>query len=72
MLISPIGVLILIAAMLHFQCTNSIAEYKTCIISLKSAIDDLEVYGDSALVIFHVTEDWFVQEEKFLYYHECL
>lgn len=56
MLISPIGILILIAVSLHFQCTNNMADYEACIIGLKVAIDlgidELEVYGDSTLVIF--------------------
>lgn len=76
MLISPTGVLIPIAMRLHFQCTNNIAEYEAYIIGQKAAIDlginELEVYGDSTLVIFQATEDWFIREEKFLDYHECL
>lgn len=56
MLISPTSVLILIVTRLHFQCTNNITEYEACIIGLKAAIDlgidELEVYGDSSLVIF--------------------
>lgn len=76
MLISPTGVLIPITARLHFQFTNNIAKYEACIIGLKATIDlginELEVYGDSALVIFQVTGDWFIREEKFLDYHECL
>ncbi len=75
-LISPTSVLIPIAVRLHFLCTNNIAEYEACIIGLKAAIDlgidELEVYGDSTLVIFQATGDWFIREEKFLDYHECL
>lgn len=75
-LISPTGALISIAVRLCFPCTNNIAEYEACIIGLKVAIDlginELEVYGDSALVIFQATGDWFIRKEKFLDYHECL
>lgn len=60
-LISPTDILIPIAARLHFQCTNNIVEFEACIIGLKAAIDlgidELEVYGDSTLVIFQATGD---------------
>lgn len=60
---------------LHFLCTNNIAKYEACIISLRAAIglgiNELEVYKDSALVIFQAIGDWFIREEKFLNYHEC-
>lgn len=73
--ISPTSALIPTTARLHFLCTNNIAESEACIIGLKAAIDlgidELEFYGDSALVIFQATGDWFIQE-KFLYHYECL
>lgn len=74
-LISPIGSLILTVTRLHFLCTNNIAKYEACTIYLKAAIDldidELEVYEDSALVIFQAIGNWFIRE-KFLDYHECL
>lgn len=76
MLISPTGTLIPIVVRLHFPCANTIAKYEACIIDLKATIDlginELEVYGDSTLVIFQAIGDWFIREEKFLNYHECL
>lgn len=76
MLFSLTSALILIAARLHFLCTNNIVEYEACIIGLKVAIDlcidEIEVYRDSELIIFQATRDWFIQEEKFLDYDECL
>lgn len=61
----------------YTSCAPTIQpKYKAYIISLKVTIDlgidELEVYEDSTLVTFQATEDWFIQEEKFLDYHECL
>ena len=45
-------------ARLCFDCTNNIVEYEACILGLEAAIDlrvkHLEVFGDSALVIYQV------------------
>jgi len=75
-LISPSNVIIPITICLCYPYTNNIAEYEACIINLKAAIDlgiiELEVFGDSALVIFQATREWFIREEIFLYYHDCL
>lgn len=75
-LISLTGALIPITVRLHFPCTNNIVKYEACIIGLKVVInlgiDELEVYKDFAPIIFQVTRDWFIWEEKFLDYHECL
>lgn len=73
--ISLTGTLILIAVRLQLPCTNNIAKYEACIIGLKAAIDlgidELEVYGESTLVIFQATGDQVIRE-KFLNYLECL
>ncbi len=41
---------------LDFDCTNNMAEYEACIMGIRAAIERkikiLEVYGDSALVIY--------------------
>lgn len=75
-LISPTNAIIPIVICLYYPCTNNIAEYEACIIGLKAAIDlgitELEVFGDSVLVIFQATGEWFITEEKFLDYHDCL
>ena len=45
-------------ARLCFDCTDNVMEYEACVMSLEAAIDlkikILEVYGDSALVIYQV------------------
>lgn len=49
-------------ARLCFDCTNNIADYEACILGLEVAIDlrvkILEVFGDSALVIFQIKGEW--------------
>lgn len=75
-LISPTKAIIPIFIHLCYPCTNNIAEYEACITGLKAAINlgitKLEVFGDSALVIFQAIGEWFIREEKFLNYHDCL
>lgn len=75
-LISPTNAIIPISIRLCYPCTNNIAEYEAYITGLEAAINlgitELEVFGDSALVIFQPTGEWFIQEEKFLDYHDCL
>lgn len=75
-LISPTNALISIAIHLCYPCTNNIAEYEDCIFSLKATINlgitKLKVFGDSTLVIFQAIGEWYIKEEKFLDYHDCL
>ena len=55
LLIAPNGVHILQSAKLNFMPTNNVAKYEACIVVLEAllAIDvkDVEIYGDSALVL---------------------
>jgi hypothetical protein len=57
-IISPKDTYTPLTARLLFDCTNNIAEYEACIMGLEGAINlrikVLEVYGDSALVIYQV------------------
>jgi len=54
-IITPRGTHIPFSAKLTFDCTNNIAEYEACIMGIEEAIDlrikNLDIYGDSALVI---------------------
>ncbi|XP_052484280.1 uncharacterized protein LOC105786759 [Gossypium raimondii] len=47
---------------LDFDCTNNMAEYEACIMGIRAAIERkikvLEVYGDSALVIYQLKGEW--------------
>lgn len=75
-LISPMNALIPIAVHLDYPCTNNIVEYEACIVSLEATIDlgitTLVVFNDSTLVIFQAIREWFIRDEKFLDYHDCL
>ena len=35
-------------------------------------VKELEVYGDSALIISHIQNRWKIKEERLMPYHECL
>ena len=45
-------------AKLNFNCTNNVVEYEACIMGLQAAVEKkikkLEMYGDSALVIYQL------------------
>ena len=55
LLISPKGVRIPFSSRLNFPATNNATEYEACIMGLQAAlglgVKELEVYGDSALII---------------------
>ena len=61
-LMSPKNFHLPFTAKLCFTCTNNMAEYEACILGLEEAIElkikILEVFGDSALVIHQIREDW--------------
>ncbi|KAK5776628.1 hypothetical protein PVK06_044588 [Gossypium arboreum] len=75
-LISPEGNYYPFTAGLNFFCTNNIAEYETCIMGLRAAIErnikTLEVYGDSALVIYQIRGDWEVRDSKLVKYSDLM
>ncbi|KAK5786847.1 hypothetical protein PVK06_041493 [Gossypium arboreum] len=75
-LISPEGNHYPFTARLNFFCTNNIAEYEACIMGLRAAIERnvkaLEVYGDSALVIYQVRGDWEVRDSKLVKYRDLV
>ncbi|XP_050918472.1 uncharacterized protein LOC127135889 [Lathyrus oleraceus] len=55
---------------LCFDCTNNVAEYEACILGIETTIDlrikILEVYGDSALVIYQVKDEWETRDAKLI------
>ena len=40
--------------------------------SLGLGVKELEVYGDSALIISQIQNKWKIKEERLIPYHECL
>ncbi|CAJ2652969.1 unnamed protein product [Trifolium pratense] len=61
-IVTPKGAHIPFTARLQFECTNNIAEYEACIMGIEEAIDlrikNIDIYGDSALVINQIKGEW--------------
>nr|XP_023915045.1 uncharacterized protein LOC112026594 [Quercus suber] len=76
LLISTKGTNIPFFNRLNFPAINNATEYEAHIIGLQAAlglgVKELEVYGDSALIISQIENRWKIKEEKLLPYHECL
>ncbi|KAA3455454.1 gag/pol polyprotein [Gossypium australe] len=57
---------------LDFDCTNNMAKYEACIMGIRAAIECkirvLEVYGDSALVIYQLKGEWETRDPKLVDY----
>lgn len=75
-LLSPDGKQFPTAIKLDFDCTNNMAEYEACICGLQAAISlelkDLDVYGDSALIIYQTRGEWQTKDEKLIPYQKYL
>ena len=73
-MISPEGEHIPISIKLEFKVTNNVAEYEACLHGLKSAIKlrlrHLRVFGDSSLIINHITGNWKIYNETLALYQE--
>ncbi|XP_075099053.1 uncharacterized protein LOC142175941 [Nicotiana tabacum] len=70
-LISEFGQHYLASAKIRFPCTNNMAEYETCILGIRIAIDmikELLVIGDSDLLIHQVLGEWSTKNVKILPY----
>ncbi|KAG8474326.1 hypothetical protein CXB51_033841 [Gossypium anomalum] len=61
---------------LDFDCTNNMAEYEACIMGLRVAIEQgiktMEVYGDSALVIYQLRGEWETRDPKLINYRKVV
>ena len=57
----------------NFLATNNATKYEVCIMGLQVAlglgVKELEVYGDSALIISQVQNKWKIKEERLMPYH---
>ncbi|KAJ9147664.1 hypothetical protein P3X46_029799 [Hevea brasiliensis] len=75
-LVSPDRKYFPIAIKLRFDCTNNVAEYEACVMGLQTAIEmkvrKLEVYGDSALIIYQVKGEWQTKDPKLIPYQKYL
>ncbi|KAG8491163.1 hypothetical protein CXB51_014306 [Gossypium anomalum] len=75
-LVSPNGDHYPFTCKLNFDCTNNMAEYEACIMGLQAAIERgiriLEVYGDSALVIYQLRGEWETRDPKLINYRKVV
>ncbi|XP_012442223.1 uncharacterized protein LOC105767262 [Gossypium raimondii] len=75
-LVSPSGDHYPFTSKLDFDCTNNVAEYEACIMGIRAAIEweikVLEVYGDSALVIYQLKGEWKTRDPKLVRYRKLV
>ncbi|KAK5846502.1 hypothetical protein PVK06_002792 [Gossypium arboreum] len=75
-LVSPNGDHYPFTCKLDFHCTNNMAEYEACIMGIQAAkerkIRTLEVYGDSALVIYQLRGEWETRDPKLIIYRRVV
>ncbi|KAA3467285.1 hypothetical protein EPI10_002310 [Gossypium australe] len=61
---------------LDFDCTNNMTEYEACIMGIRAAVERkirvLEVYGDSALVIYQLKGEWETRDPKLIDYRKIV
>lgn len=73
---SPEGEWMLMSKKKDFKATNNMSEYEACIFGLEALIamgvQQVEVMGDSMLVIYQVRNEWEVKEEKFKPYWQYI
>ncbi|KAK5813095.1 hypothetical protein PVK06_028541 [Gossypium arboreum] len=75
-LVSPNGDHYPFASKLDFDCTKNMAEYEACIMGNRAAIERkikvLEVYGDSAIVIYQLKGEWETRDPKLISYRRLV
>ncbi|KAK5835154.1 hypothetical protein PVK06_010840 [Gossypium arboreum] len=75
-LVSPNRDHYLFTSKLDFDCTNNMAEYEPCIMGVRATIERkikvLEVYGDSALVIYQLKGEWETRDPKLIDYRKLV
>ncbi|KAK5785880.1 hypothetical protein PVK06_040501 [Gossypium arboreum] len=75
-LVSPNGDHYPFTCKLDFDYRNNMAEYKACIMGIRAAkeqkIRTLEVYGDSALVIYQLRGEWETGDLKLINYRRVV
>ncbi|XP_012461491.1 uncharacterized protein LOC105781500 [Gossypium raimondii] len=75
-LMSPNGDQYPFTSKLDFDCTNNMVEYEACIMGIRSAIECkikvLELYGDSALVIYQLKGEWETRDPKLISYQNLV
>ena len=76
LLIEPDGVHIPLSIKLNFVATNNVAECEACIVGLEALltidVKEVEIYGDSALVLAQAQRIWKTKEEPLKPYQAYL
>ncbi|XP_075650030.1 uncharacterized protein LOC142620557 [Castanea sativa] len=76
LLVTPEGSHIPLAIKLNFEVTNNMSEYEACIVRMEAlrelGVRDVEVFGDSTLVIAQAQKLWKVKEEHLKPYQQYL
>ncbi|KAE8716368.1 PCF11P-similar protein 4 [Hibiscus syriacus] len=71
-LVSPEGDHYPFTSKLAFECTNNMAEYEECILGIQATIErkvkSLEVFDDSALIIYQLRGEWMTRDSKLIEY----
>ena len=71
-LVSPKDQKILVSVKLNFDCTNNVTKYEVCIVGLQVALEfgayDLNIFGDSLLIISQIEGKWQAQDTKLIPY----
>ena len=74
-MITPEGSHIPLAIKLNFKATNNMVEYEACITRMEAlqefGVKEVEVFGDSTLVIAQAQRLWKAKEEHFKSYQHC-
>uniref|UniRef100_A0A2N9GNC8 Uncharacterized protein n=1 Tax=Fagus sylvatica TaxID=28930 RepID=A0A2N9GNC8_FAGSY len=75
-LVSPKGQQTPIAVKLGFDCTNNMTEYEACIVGLQVALEfgayELEVFGDSLLIVSQTNGEWQARDPKLIPYQQYI
>ena len=75
-LVSPKGQQTPIAVKLGFDCTNNMIEYEACIVGLQAALEfgalELEVFGDSLLIVSQTNGEWQARDPKLIPYQRYI
>uniref|UniRef100_A0A2N9GD11 RNase H type-1 domain-containing protein n=1 Tax=Fagus sylvatica TaxID=28930 RepID=A0A2N9GD11_FAGSY len=75
-LVSPKGQQTPIAVKLGFDCTNNMTEYEACIVGLQVALEfgayELEVFGDSLLIVSQTNGEWQARDPKLIPYQRYI
>uniref|UniRef100_A0A2N9GYY6 Uncharacterized protein n=1 Tax=Fagus sylvatica TaxID=28930 RepID=A0A2N9GYY6_FAGSY len=77
-LVSPKGQQTPIAVKLGFDCTNNMTEYEACIVGLQATLTlefgayELEVFGDSLLIVSQTNGEWQARDPKLIPYQRYI